>query len=223
MSGAATTLALTALLWCGAARAHGLDANRVQLVLHEDIVEAVATPPAAFVREADRDGDGRLRVDEVRPRQQEVVRALSAALVITDDAGNAGAVERADVSVPLDDATRGADHLRLTVRIRWPRPPRAVRLRCAFIGEHPVTVFAARAESRSTPGTLTLLGDGEYATLTRADQETVLLGAPLAPPPPPPPAPAPRWPLAALGAVIVGGIALAWSRVRAERATVRRD
>lgn len=222
MRAAPTTLALLALLWCGPARAHGLDANRVQVVLHEDIVEAVATPPAAFVRQADRNGDGRLRVDEVRARQEEVVRALASALVITDEAGRAGAVERADVSVPLDDATRGADHLRLTVRLRWARPPRAVRVRCAFVGEHPVTVFATRAESRSTPGTLTLLGDGEYATLARADQETTLLGAPSAPPPAPP-APAPRWPWAALAAALLGGIVIVWSRVRAKRATVRVD
>lgn len=170
--------AAAALLWAAPAAAHGLDANRVQVVLHEEVVEAVATPPAEFVRWADRDGDGRLRVDEVVARQGEVLRALSAALAVTDDAGRAGEVERADVSVPRGDETVGADYLRLTLRLRWPRPPRAVRVRCGFVGEHPVAVFATRAESRSTPGTLTLLGTGEYALLARSDAEATLLTTP---------------------------------------------
>lgn len=161
------TLALAALLYALPARAHGLDANRVEVVLHEGIAEAVATPPAEFLRSADRDGDGLLSVPEVQARQEEVLATLRGALRITDEADRAGTLERDDVSVPIGDGPGPKEYLRYTVRIRWPHEPRALRLRCGFVGEHPVTVFATRADARASPGTLTLVGVGEYATLTR--------------------------------------------------------
>ncbi len=96
-------LALAVLLYALPARAHGLDANRVEVVLHEGIAEAVATPPAEFFRGADRDGDGLLSVREVQARQEEVLGALRGALRITDEDGRAGTLERDDVSVPIGD------------------------------------------------------------------------------------------------------------------------
>ena len=170
-------IALAALLHSLPTRAHGLDANRVEVVLHEGIVEAVATPPAEFFRDADRDGDGLLSVPEVQARQEQVLGALRGALRITDEADRAGALERDDVSVPIGDGPGPKEYLRYTVRLRWPQAPRALRVRCAFAGEHPVTVFATRADSRAAPGTLTLVGTGEYATLTRLhDTSPALLG-----------------------------------------------
>lgn len=169
--------ALAVLLHSLPARAHGLDANRVEVVLHEGIVEAVATPPAEFFRGADRDGDGLLSVPEVQARQEEVLGALRGALRITDEADRAGTLDRDDVSVPIGDGPGPKEYLRYTVRLRWPQAPRALRVRCGFAGEHPVTVFATRADSRATPGTLTLVGVGEYATLTRLqDTSPTLLG-----------------------------------------------
>ncbi len=38
-----------------------------------------------------------------------------------------------------------------------------------------MTVFATRADSRASPGTLTLVGAGEYATLTRPHDTTAPL------------------------------------------------
>lgn len=170
-------IALAALLHSLPARAHGLDANRIEVVLHEGIVEAVATPPAEFFRGADRDGDGLLSVPEVQARQGEVLGALRGALRITDEADRTGTLERDDVSVPIGDGPGPKEYLRYTVRLRWPQAPRALRVRCGFAGEHPVTVFATRADARAAPGTLTLVGAGEYATLTRAqDSSPALLG-----------------------------------------------
>lgn len=162
----------------GVALGHGLDANRVELVLHGDTVEAVATPPTSFVHGADDNGDGFLTLPEVNPHRDEIRRALVDALHITDPSGAVGALERADVSLPRahgDDA-QGRDFLRVTVKLRWPAAPAALRVRCDFVGEHPVTVYATRAES-SSPGVLTLVGTPELATLRDARATPTLLQA----------------------------------------------
>lgn len=209
------TLALAALLYALPARAHGLDANRVEVVLHERVVEAVATPPAEFLRGADRDGDGLLSVPELQARQAEALQTLRDALRITDEDGRTGALERDDVSVPIGDGPGPKEYVRYTVRIRWPQEPRALRVRSGFVGEHPVTVFATRAESRSTPGTLTLVGLGQYATLTRPQETSALLLAPdaSAPSTASPPGNALRtWALAALIVGAAGAVILARRR-----------
>lgn len=210
------SLALAVVLFALPARAHGLDANRVEVVLHEGIAEAVATPPAEFFRGADRDGDRMLSVPEVQARQEEILATLRAALRITDEAGRDGALERADVSVPIGDGPGPKEYVRYTVRLRWPQEPRALRVRCGFVGEHPVTVFATRAESRSSPGTLTLQGLGEYATLTRAEDTTApLLGSPAAPTPLPGSSTGDAlrtWAIAALVVGVVGAVILARRR-----------
>lgn len=186
---------LAALAWAPAAMAHGLDANRVELVLHEDVVEAVATPAAESVRVADEDGDGRITPDELRAHREEVRRALVDALSLTDGDGRPGTLERSDVSVPRGDLTDGVlarDYVRLTVKLRWPRPPSSLRLRCGFVGTHPLAVSAQRAEA-SGPGVLTLVGDPQGALLATRDAEASLFGpsAPAAVAPPPTSAPRP--------------------------------
>jgi hypothetical protein len=205
-----------ALLLCAAtARAHGLDANRVEVVRHGRFVEAVATPPAEFLRDADRDGDGRLDVPEVQARQREVLRALRAALEITDEDGRAPEVEREDVSVPIGDGPGPKDFLRYTVKLRWPQAPRALRVRCGFVGEHPVTVFATRAEALPGAGSLTLVGVGEYASLARPQDVATLLrdtpadggAAPAAPTTSPSDATR-TWTTAGLLVVLLGALAL---------------
>jgi hypothetical protein len=102
-------------------------------------------------------------------------------------------------------------------------------VRCDFVTQHPVTVFASRAESVSTPGVLTLVGAGEYESLTsREATATMLRGAPAPTPaaapvtlPPPPaastsaPAPSPvRTVALSLVAVLALG-ALAWQARKA--------
>lgn len=210
------TLALAALLYALPARAHGLDANRVEVVLHEGFAEAVATPPAEFFRGVDRDGDGLLSVPEVQARQEEVLGTLRGALRITDEDGRAGTLERDDVSVPIGDGPGPKEYVRYTVRMRWPQEPRALQVRCGFVGEHPVTIFATRADSRASPGTLTLVGAGEYATLTRPQDTTARLldrGAAATASAGAPGGDAMRtWALAALIVGAVGGVILARRR-----------
>jgi hypothetical protein len=209
-------LALALVLFALPVGAHGLDANRVEVVLHEGIAEAVATPPAEFLRGADRNGDGLLDVPEVQARQAEILATLRDALRLTDQDGHAGTLERDDVSVPIGDGPGPKEYVRYTVRLRWPQEPRALRVRCGFVGEHPVTVFATRAESRSSPGTLTLQGLGEYATLTRAEDTTApLLGPPAAPTPLPGSSTGDAlrtWAIAALVVGAVGAVILARRR-----------
>lgn len=208
-----------AMLLAPPAWAHGLDANRVEVVLHEEVVEAVATPPAEFFRGADQNGDGRLDVPEVRARQAEILRTIREALSITDHSGRAGTLEREDISVPIGDGPGPRDYLRYTVKLRWTRAPRSLLLRCGFVGEHPVTVFATRADSRSARGSLTLVGEGEFSTLASPRDLRALLGAPPTSPPPTPAAaqPSPQNGVHALGAAalivaLVGAVVLARRR-----------
>jgi hypothetical protein len=168
---------LAALAWAPSAVAHGLDANRIELVVHDRVVEAVATPAAESVRMADDDGDGRISPAELRAHREEVRRSLVASLVVLDGNGTAGEQERSDVSVPRGDATDGVvgrDYVRLTVVLRWPTPPTALRVRCGFAGGHPVAVSAHRAEA-SSPGVLTLVGEPEYGSLSTPLAEVTLL------------------------------------------------
>jgi hypothetical protein len=221
--------ALAAALVGSTAGAHGLDADRVEVVLRGDVVEAVATPRAGFVRDADADadGDGRLSLPEVNARRDEIRRALVDALRITDGDGRAGSLERSDVSVPHghdgDDA-RGGTFLRVTVVLRWAAAPRAVRVRCAFVGERPVTVYATRAEA-ATPGVLTLVGDPELVQLASPDATVTLLRrADVPSPTTAPPAPASRPPApAAPGAVawVALAAALGAALLAARRRTLR--
>lgn len=219
-------LALAASLEARAARAHGLDANQVQVVVHERFAELVATPPSEFVAFADANGDGLLNVAEVRARRDDILRALVGSVTLTDGDGRAGEPDRSDVSVPRghDDGARGSDFLRLTVVVRWPAAPASIRVRCGFVMQHPVTVFATRAESLSTPGMLTLVGDGEYGSLPTPLAEAALLRQrPAAPQPAASPAPAPPAPRRLSPTLIVSVLvtlalaALAGMRVRGAR------
>lgn len=182
--------------WRGSARAHGIDANQIQVVLHEQTVEVLATPPSEFVAVADANHDGLLNVVEVRARRDEILRTLVAALSVRDGEGVAGTLDRSDVSVPRgdDEGARGSDFLRLTVVLRWPTPPRAVRLRCGFVSQHPITVYATRADGRATPGMLTLVGDPEYQSLATPQSEVTVLGTAAPAPPAAPARPASRAP-----------------------------
>lgn len=168
--------ALTVTAAVSAVSAHGLDAHRVELVLHENVVEVTATPSAAFVSFADVDGDGLLTVAEVSARRDEIRNALAASLALTDHRGRVGTLERTDVSVPrghdADDA-RGRDHLRFSMRLTWNEAPRELRLRCAFARVHPVSVYATRAAA-GAPGVLTLVGDPEGAVLNTPAEFTLL-------------------------------------------------
>ncbi len=163
----------------GDASAHGLDANRVELVLHGDTVEAVATPPTSFARDADTNGDGLLSRAEVDARREVIRRSLVEALALTDAEGRAGALERSDVSLPRSaDGGAGGEYLRVTVRWRWRAPLRALRVRCGFIMEHPVSLYATRAQA-SAEGRLDLVGAPEQALLaSRSATVTVLHLAP---------------------------------------------
>jgi hypothetical protein len=193
---AALSAFAAALAWGATAAPHGLDANRLQVVVHESTAEVVATPPSEFVAVADANGDGLLDRAEVSARRDDVLRALVSALVVTDGDGRPGALERADVSVPRsgDDDTRGSDFLRLTVVLRWPGPPAAVRVRCGFVRQHPVVLYATHADGLSQPGVLTLVGDGEYRTLATPDAEVTVLRRSLAAPAPSPASPPRRSP-----------------------------
>jgi hypothetical protein len=210
-----------ALLSAGAlASGHGLDADRVELVLRADVAESVATPPVDFVRWADTDGDGRLTRAELDLRRAAVRDALIASLEIVDEAGRAGVVERADVSLPHGhdgDSAPGRTFLRVTVVRRWPAAPRALQVRCAFARGRPVTVYATRAEA-ATPGVLTLVGDPELARLASAAAAVTLLRAPSprAPSPraPSPRAPSPRAPRLVMAAMPLLALAFALARGR---------
>lgn len=169
--------ALTITAAATAVSAHGLDAHRVELVLHENVVEVTATPPSSFVAFADADGDGLLTVAEVSAHRDEIRRALAASLALTDHRGRAGALDRSDVSVPrghdVADDARGRDHLRFSMRLTWAEAPRELRLRCAFARTHPVSVYATRAAA-GMPGMLALVGDPEGAVLQTLAEFTLL-------------------------------------------------
>lgn len=219
--GAAALAPLALLAAPSVARGHGLDANHVELVLHDDVVEAVATVPAAFLPDADANRDGRVSRAELRPVRETALRRLVDAVRITDGDGREGALERADVSVPRDgdDDPRGAEHVRVTVVRRFGVAPGALRLRCLFVGSRPVSVYATRATAAS-PGVLTFAGDPESALLPSASAEVALLAAPTpAPPAPRASARAPVSPASppahhAALAALAGFVALAFTAAR---------
>lgn len=161
--------------------AHGADANQIQLVVHEAVGELVATPPVDFagLRFADEDADGLLTLEEMKRHRPAVREALVAALGVFDEAGRPARVERADVSLPSTPTMvggAGRDFVRLTLRLIFEAPPRAVRIVCRFAGEHPVHVLAHRADGRSEPGRLNLAGGGESAVIDARHPEAVVFG-----------------------------------------------
>lgn len=184
--GLCTALAATSVA------AHGLDANQIQLVLHEQTAEVVATVPSEFAAVADTNGDGLITLAELNPRRAEVRAALVASLVVTDGAGVAGTLDRSDISLPRtdNDEDTGRDFIRLTVKYVFATAPQGVRVRCGFVGQHPVSLYATRAEARSTPGMLTLVGNGEMVQFTDRNTVVPVLGAAsVAPSPTPAPTP----------------------------------
>ena len=208
------------------AHAHGADANQIQLVLHENVAEVVATPPVDFagLRFADDDADGRLSRPEMDRHRAEVRDVLTAALPVFDEAGRPARVDRADVSLPAAPTTPGAegrDFVRLTLRLVFEAEPKALRVACRFLGEHPVMLTAQRADGRAEPGRLGLLGPQQVARFDAAHPEAVLFGE-AAPARSPEPA-APTWgeraaPFVIPLALLALGLAQ-WLRVRLRRST----
>jgi hypothetical protein len=164
------------------ARGHGMDAYRIEVVSHGAVVELVATPPAARVAFADRDGDGLLSVQELGASRPAVLQALSRSLTLTLADGTPPVIERADVSVPhAHDARRdGAPFVRWTAVLRFPREAAPLSLRCEFASEHPVSLFATRADARAQPGRLLFVGTPEGAVLRGPGASgTLFVGEPL--------------------------------------------
>lgn len=219
------------------ARAHGTDANQVQLAVHEDVGELLATPPTEFagLRFADDNGDGLLSRPEMDAHRAAIQAALVAALSVTDADGRPARVDRADVSLPqlvqpsgiADRAggrqpggvSNGQEFVRLTLRLVFAAPPTAVNVRCDFAGTHPVGLFATRAESVSHPGVLTLVGDRESTFFDTTHREATVLrvagaaGAPASGPASTPEASSP-WALAIPAGLLVVGIAQTVGRQR---------
>jgi hypothetical protein len=158
--------------------AHGLGANQIQIVLHDQVAEVLATPPVEYVSYADTNHDGRLEVREVQAQRETIRRTFLDGLALTNENNIRATVERADISVPRGDdpdGTRGSDFVRLTVVFRWNTSPNSLRLRCAFVTTHPISVFASRAAHVDTTGVLTLQGQGQQALLSNQSLEIVLL------------------------------------------------
>ena len=148
------------VLSSGSASAHGLDADRIDIALRDDVAEVVATPPVAILPFADDDGDGRLERSEVRAHREEIRAALSDAVTLTDDRGRTGTTELFDVSTPDGPGPHGeggSDHLRLTQRVRFDEAPDALRVRCAYADARSITLIARRARTSDRPGVLELV------------------------------------------------------------------
>jgi hypothetical protein len=209
------------------AHAHGADANQIQLVLHEGVAEVVATPPADFpgLRFADDDADGRLSRPEMDRHRAEVRDVLTAAISVVDEAGRAPRLDRADVSLPVTPTTpgvEGRDFVRLTLRLEFDAEPKALRVICRFVGEHPVMLLAHRADGRGEPGRLGLKGPPQVARFDADHPEAVVLGE-AAPVPAPAPQPEPTWleraaPFIIPLALLALGLA-PWLRRRVRRST----
>lgn len=104
---------------------------------------------------------------------------LSASVGVYDEAGRPARVDRADVSLPATPTSpgvEGRDFVRLTLRLVFQAEPKAVRVICRFVGEHPVMLSAHRAEGRNEPGRLGLLGPPQMARFDAEHPEAVLFG-----------------------------------------------
>ncbi|MEZ4407438.1 MAG: hypothetical protein R3A52_13320 [Polyangiales bacterium] len=164
-------------------------------------VESVATGARGVPATSDLDRDGLFLTLAGGARRAEARDRPSPRSTCATTAGD---VVRADVSLPRDgDPSRGRDFVRLTVVRRWPSPPRALSLRCAFVGEHPVSVFASRAAA-TEPGRLSLLGRPEMQAVASPAARLELLRSPAPPAPAAPrPSPAPYYALGLASAVAV--------------------
>lgn len=169
------------VLSSGSASAHGLDADRIDIALRDDVAEVVATPPVAILPFADDDGDGRLERSEVRAHREEIRAALSDAVTLTDDRGRTGTTELFDVSTPDGPGPHGeggSDHLRLTQRVRFDEAPDALRVRCAYADARSITLIARRARTSDRPGVLELVGASEAVRLDASRLEVTVLAQP---------------------------------------------
>lgn len=192
---AAAFIASVALATPFAARAHGLDAHRINAVLYGSTAEVLATPSSASLRGFDTNGDGLLSRDEVRAQRPAILSALGEQLRVRDEAGRTGLLVRSDVSVPRaggDEGSAGREHLRFTAVYEWAREPRSVRFGAAFAEGRAVYVSATRAHRDATAGVLVLDGMPEGAWLMRGASEVALLRVHEAAAPVPVVAPAPR-------------------------------
>ncbi|HEX4869383.1 MAG TPA: HupE/UreJ family protein [Moraxellaceae bacterium] len=145
---------LTGLLAAGAspAGAHGLDAGRIGLQLEGTHLTLVATPAAAVLPGADRDGDGRLSITELQEGRAGLARELDRLIVVRDESGTAAMLTFGDVIVPVPDKSRTpgpALHVKILRKYRFARPPRTLRLASGLAarGGAPLVVVL-RAEAR---------------------------------------------------------------------------
>jgi hypothetical protein len=176
----ALTLALVLALLPSPARAHGADANQIQIVLRGQRAEVLATPPVSAIAFADADGDGRLTRDELAAERPAVLQALLDSVWLADERARPGDLVRADVSVPAEpdpSGLAGHEFVRLSWVLAWSAPPSALSLEAGFVGEHPVGVVAQRAEAGARPGVLVLVGapdarviDGASGMITLLDE-----------------------------------------------------
>lgn len=136
---------LVALL-AGPVAAHGLDMDQLGLQLNGDSLVLVATPPATALAGFDRNGDGRLSVEELRAQRSAIARRLDALLRPRDGAGQMPRLTFSDVLVPgggKDAPPAAADHVKILRKYRFTAAPAGLRLETglATAGGRPLLVL----------------------------------------------------------------------------------
>lgn len=130
------------------AQAHGYNGAQLLLRLANDTVYLVATPSAQAFAKFDTNADGKLEPAEVDPHRQAMLAYFEQGLRITDLKGRQGKVVLRDLGLSVSHGS--AQHVRVTLRIRFPSPPENLRLQYAYFQEAPLTLQAHKANSQPT-------------------------------------------------------------------------
>lgn len=160
------------------AHAHGADANTADIRLAGTTAYVVVWPTSDVFLQFDDSGDGLIQKTETRAHRDAMLAHFRQHFVLEDQAGRRGATvfEDLSTSIPVGAGPdAGADHLRVTLRIRWPEPPAWLVLRYTLFGEVPLRVRSARVTAAKALHKQRLLAPPELTLFDRAHPRHALL------------------------------------------------
>jgi hypothetical protein len=166
------------------ARAHGADANTADIRLAGDTAYVVVWPPSRAFTEFDDNHDSLIQPAETRAHRQAMLERFHRHFSLEDDAGRTGEMIFEDLSTPMAAAfmpTAGADHLRVTLRLRWQKPPAWLALRYTLYAGQPMIVHSARVTASKVVSEQKLLTPLVHTVFDREHPSHRLLEPPVPP------------------------------------------
>jgi hypothetical protein len=154
----------------GTAGAHGADANTADVRLAGDTAYVVVWPPSEAFARFDDDGDGSIQASETRAHRDAMLELFRENFSLVDQDGRTGETVFEDLSTPGAHGAGvavGAEHLRVTLRLRWASPPAWLSLRYSLVASRPMLVRSSRVTSARAVSEQRLLAPPELAVFDR--------------------------------------------------------